>query len=609
MDTSGISKKASVVDIPRLAGQADLLGLDNYAKALTRFVKSASTPLTIAIQGEWGSGKTSMMNQLQSELCDSEKSPFYGIWLNTWQYALLSDENVILSRIVSGLTDETIASIQAVHPEKFNKNIEKVKDVTKAVFRGALKFGASHVAGSAGSGVVDEVFDGDKKTLTVNDLRDKLEDLVTQSVTEDQSKDGFIFFIDDLDRIEPIFAVQILELLKNIFNIPHCLFVLAIDYDVVVKGLEPKFGKLTEKNEREFRSFFDKIIQLPFSMPVGRYVIDEYIIQILDDVDYLTATELKDDDFKALVSQLAEYSVGRNPRALKRLTNSLSLIKIFNDLDPVKAQRNDEPYEKALNIGLICCQIAYPFIYRLLGSEPDFKSWNEATAMRLRLKPLEEGDKERLSQAEEFDEEWEQVLYRACQRDPYLSKNATRVSTLLNLLADQVSNDTELGAKVEEVLALSSVTSVEAQDAGSLVGVSKRSKFSGLNEFLNELDPKGQNGDFTSLVKLIHDDVRETYPGAEVSYSKTRIAFSDPEFPRRKKGFLVIRLLGRLPIHIRIDRKSFDEPIPEGASEDWYKKSREISFAFQINSPEDYNQSVRDYIRRNYDQGVSGFTL
>lgn len=44
------------------------------------------------------------------------------------------------------------------------------------------------------------------------------------------------------------------------------MFVLAIDYDVVIKGLKPKFGELTDANEREFRSFFDKIIQLPFSM-------------------------------------------------------------------------------------------------------------------------------------------------------------------------------------------------------------------------------------------------------------------------------------------------------------------------------------------------------
>ena len=73
-----------------------------------------------------------------------------------------------------------------------------------------------------------------------------------------------IVFVDDLDRLNPPVAVEILELLKNIFCINDCIFVLAIDYEVVVKGLEPKFGKLTDKNEREFRSFFDKIYKCRF---------------------------------------------------------------------------------------------------------------------------------------------------------------------------------------------------------------------------------------------------------------------------------------------------------------------------------------------------------
>lgn len=57
------------------------------------------------------------------------------------------------------------------------------------------------------------------------------------------------------------------------FDVRHCVFVLAIDYDVVVKGLEKKFGQKTEGNDREFRSFFDKLIQVPFSMPLSAYEI------------------------------------------------------------------------------------------------------------------------------------------------------------------------------------------------------------------------------------------------------------------------------------------------------------------------------------------------
>ena len=81
-----------------------------------------------------------------------------------------------------------------------------------------------------------------------------------------------------MDRIEPKDAVLVLELLKNIFSIPNCVFVLAIDYQVVVKGLEHKFGKRTDENEWEFRAFFDKIIQLPFMMPMGNIIKENMLV-------------------------------------------------------------------------------------------------------------------------------------------------------------------------------------------------------------------------------------------------------------------------------------------------------------------------------------------
>lgn len=110
--------------------------------------------------------------------------------------------------------------------------------------------------------------------------------LVETSLEQNPSKKGFTLYIDDLDRIDPPVAVEILELLKNIFDLKHCVFVLAIDYDVVIKGLKPKFGELTDKNEREFRSFFDKIIQLPFSMPVASYNVDTFLVEALSEIEF-----------------------------------------------------------------------------------------------------------------------------------------------------------------------------------------------------------------------------------------------------------------------------------------------------------------------------------
>lgn len=57
----------SIIDTPKKAEEVDLLGIDRYKSGLVRFIKSSNTPITIALQGEWGSGKTSLMNTLKNE--------------------------------------------------------------------------------------------------------------------------------------------------------------------------------------------------------------------------------------------------------------------------------------------------------------------------------------------------------------------------------------------------------------------------------------------------------------------------------------------------------------------------------------------------------------
>ena len=601
------NKKSSVVDIPRPAGEKDLLGVDTYTRALINFIAASDTPMTIAIQGEWGSGKTSMMNQLQQELCKSENTRYYGIWVNTWQYALLSDEEIILSKIVNAITEKTMKAINDRHPNKYNDKFNKVKDIGKTIFKGMLKIGASQVVGTVGSSVVDEVIGGGELSLTVNDLRENLEDLIDKSVAGDSEKRGFVFFIDDLDRIKPTVAVEILELLKNIFDIHKCIFVLAIDYDVVVKGLEPKFGNFSEKNEREFRSFFDKIIQLPFKMPVSNYGIDNFIIKVLKDVDYLTVDDEKNKTYIRTISAMAENSVGRNPRALKRLTNNLSLIKIFNQLDKNRARKNDEIYEKLVNIGLVCCQVAYPFIYNLLCDEPDYKNWDDGIATKLKLKKLTEEELEDLNNTDEFDDDWEKILFRACQRDPYLSNNATRISKLLNIIADQLPKDkeAELADIVQELLSISAVTNVVASNEVRGREGKTRVRFQSFDEFAEHLDPTGKRSDLIKLIKFIHDDILETFPNAKASLSKEFVTFYDNSIPRKAQIFLTLSVR-KSPVRIRVEKESPDEKIPEGASQHWYKKNLAKYFDFNIESRDQYTEHVKKFIRRNYNRAKTG---
>ena len=60
-----LNMKTSIIDTP-LNGKTepDLFDIKGYQDALVEFIKYAEAPLTIALQGEWGSGKTSLMNVL-----------------------------------------------------------------------------------------------------------------------------------------------------------------------------------------------------------------------------------------------------------------------------------------------------------------------------------------------------------------------------------------------------------------------------------------------------------------------------------------------------------------------------------------------------------------
>ena len=453
--------KSSIIDVPRKHTQEDLFGIQVYQDALIKYIRLTDTPITIALQGEWGSGKTSLMNLLRYNLCEIDNAPYFPIWINTWQFSLMKTPSQAIISILEGIINQ----IGALNP-----NTQKWEDSKKKIgglFKKMASVGTKVAAGAVGidGGVVDELFaSGDGAVSDIMQLKDEISKLIEDALIRDNTKSGFTFYIDDLDRIDPPVAVEILELLKNIFDLEKCVFILAIDYDVVIKGLKPKFGELTDANEREFRSFFDKIIQLPFSMPVASYNVDTFLVDALRKIEFFDEAELNDPALAETLSEITRLSVGSNPRSLKRLTNTLALISIINEMQNVEATASQERLSKILNYSMVCVQIAYPYIYNQLTEAPNFKGWNEKIASKLKLRPLTDVERETLDATEEFDEDWEKVVYRMCQKETYLSNRAFSVSTLFNKIAELVNDDSQLGDIVAAVLELSAVTNLKAFD-------------------------------------------------------------------------------------------------------------------------------------------------
>jgi len=219
---------------------------------------------------------------------------------------------------------------------------------------------------------------------------------------------------------------------------------------------------LNDNNEREFRSFFDKIIQLPFSMPVASYKIESFIVAALKDIDFITDDEAKEKDKMEQYSEIAELAVGTNPRSLKRLTNILSLITLLQDKN-----QNEDCYfenEKVINFALVGLQIGYPQIYNYLTLEPNFKEWHKTLKKRLNLDDIRLEVLDKIKNTEEFDEEWEQFLYVLCEKNFYLRGKVFQISILLNKIASLIPKDVGIGTIISEVIKLSAITNLQAGD-------------------------------------------------------------------------------------------------------------------------------------------------
>lgn len=78
-----MSREMGCPDKPVASVSEDLFNVSTYVNGLCSFVRSCDTPMTISIQGDWGSGKTSMMNMMRENL----QASIWPIWFNTWQFS------------------------------------------------------------------------------------------------------------------------------------------------------------------------------------------------------------------------------------------------------------------------------------------------------------------------------------------------------------------------------------------------------------------------------------------------------------------------------------------------------------------------------------------
>ena len=97
-----------VIDEPAPGGGDDDLDIGIHSKSLIEFIQKTETPITVGIQGEWGSGKTSLIKSIYHDFSSNQECK--QIWINSWEYSLLSSPEESLLKIINKIIDDLLDS-------------------------------------------------------------------------------------------------------------------------------------------------------------------------------------------------------------------------------------------------------------------------------------------------------------------------------------------------------------------------------------------------------------------------------------------------------------------------------------------------------------------
>lgn len=304
-------------DAPKETIDQDYLNRKPFVNIVTGLLKeNIETPYSIGIYGNWGSGKTTIMNFVKDSI--EKETNYLTLWFDAWEYE--NEENLIypMIRLIRNcIPKEKIESVK--------ENIKKLSTVLLKASSDVIlhkltlgginaekieKYGLEYE--KAHTSRFDEWIDMIEKS------RNAFKQLV-KTACEKNKKEYLVLFIDDLDRCLPENAIKILEGIKNIFSDGNCIFVIALDRETIARGIENRYQALTEN---ECNDYLDKIIN--FGLEVPELELDDfekYIICLHDDLHIA-----KYNDLIRKFSNICVSSRFHNPRKLKRIFNKYFLL-------------------------------------------------------------------------------------------------------------------------------------------------------------------------------------------------------------------------------------------------------------------------------------------
>jgi len=325
----------------------DLLGFKIHADLLINVINDeAVLPVTIGVFGDWGSGKSSILQIIKSEYEKEENKDALCIYFNGWTFEGYDDAKAaLLNAILKELENnkKMSAEIKATVKEKAKKLWKSIdwmrgagmvmKNIAlpavSAYFTGGLSLipfasqklsewgidSQENLVAKLQSEEGAEFFkllkeeEREDKTNAVADFRKDFDELL--KATEFKK---LIVIIDDLDRCNPDRIIDNLEAVKLFLNVSKTAFIIGADPRIVKHAIEYRYkqnGKIVDAEDADIvKDYLEKLIQIPYNLPkLSDSEVETYISLLICKRELTTEHFKKILDFFSAFRQRDRYSV------------------------------------------------------------------------------------------------------------------------------------------------------------------------------------------------------------------------------------------------------------------------------------------------------------
>lgn len=286
--------------------KVDLLNNEAIARTVVRLIREKSDrPITIGIHGDWGAGKSSVLEMVEAAFPDD--GPVLCLKFNGWQFQGFEDAKIaLIEGVVNGLIENrSLLTKAGDEAKRLLASIDWLKVAKKG---GGLAFTAltglpswdqiETLAGPLLDRLKSPDISKEEVTTAVEETKALLKDKPAESKSVPKEIKAFltaykelidkagierlVVLVDDLDRCVPETAIQTLEAVRLFVAMDKTAFVIGADEGMIQYAVRKHFPDLPERDEYYARSYLEKLLQVPFRIPaLGETETQIYVTLLL----------------------------------------------------------------------------------------------------------------------------------------------------------------------------------------------------------------------------------------------------------------------------------------------------------------------------------------